>query len=200
MGGHVSQDMYVGIHDPLPEDSDDEAGPPITSAGSQPLLLPVAIRPALKGERKVVEGSSGDRAVDHFQIEMDGLTAQILALVDKRARLEERRKERVGKGAGAPKRSSPSGPVPCGPPVVALVDVAPRRSYASATASGASQPVLGDQLAVGGGGQESGASKGEASRKRRERRRRSGREATISEPPSFCSPGRGGGGEMGQGS
>lgn len=191
MGGRVTLDMYVGMHDPLPEDTDDEAGPPVDADKVQPLHLPAVIRPSLGGERKVMEEPSGSGAVDPLQAESDALTARILALIDERTGVTERMKERARRGAGVTKKSPPFDPVFDAPPQPTPSD-APGRSFASVVAAGTSRPASDDRLVAGDEGRGNDVPKAEASRKRRERRQRSKRRGKIAElPPNPCSSGEG---------
>lgn len=83
--GYISKDMYESRYDP--PDLDWEPSLPVEPR----MVLPRAIRPAIRGVRKVMEDSLGD-PVDPLKVEEDNITAQILALTDKRAKLQERRK------------------------------------------------------------------------------------------------------------
>lgn len=109
--------------------------------------------------------------VNPLQNEINGLTAQILALVDEKATLEEQKKERAGGVMRTPQNSlSLSDPMPRFSPLVPLSNVVGELCHSRGVGNCATRN------ARSGGrrrwGWRSGAPRREAMRKTRERRQR----------------------------
>lgn len=88
----MSDAMYVGIHDPLPTSDEEETNNNLPKETPPPLVLPPAIRPAMGEQRKLLkEGETQSEAMDPLQVSIDSCTAEIIALIDRRAALQERK-------------------------------------------------------------------------------------------------------------
>lgn len=123
---------------PVASDIEMESDP--TPEVPPPLTLPPAIRPAVGRDRKVLEGEKKEKAKNLVQTEIDGAnrncTAKIMAFIDRRAKLEQRKNER-GEGRYSNRRIFPpsvEGVSYCVFRATVVANEPVRRSYSAAVA------------------------------------------------------------------